>query len=384
MQQDSAADAKILVIDDSAIMRSSINEMLQEDFTVVEAEDGESGWAILLTDPHIAALITDATMKKIAGDELINRVRSHPDQQINNLPIILLTSSSDEAVREKALEMGVTDFIVKPLEKTQLLARLKAHVEFFQKRNQLNQCTNDVMQHFVLDPITQLTSEQYLLLKGDQDIAFAKRHENNFSVIAVGIDCFGEYQKDYGKHIGNEILKYIANIIKTAIRSEDSLAMILPANFAILATSTGRLEATVLCERIRKQIAIQEFATSNITIPISITLGLVSLKTDRFDDIESFLHMALQRVTKGQKSGGNRLVAHVSQDIPSAENKPLIIDINEALAILEQGDSEIVLQSLPALLQKILPLIALADSEYQWGMDNVIHAIMSKLSEKTA
>ena len=128
MSGDSGAKARILMVDDSKLMRKAAVKMLGEEFDVVTADDGAQAWQMVGEDQTIQVVFSDLNMPVSDGYELLRRVRASADAGIQTLPLIIVTGAeNDEAARMKALDMGATDFITKPFSTTDLVARARAH-----------------------------------------------------------------------------------------------------------------------------------------------------------------------------------------------------------------------------------------------------------------
>lgn len=119
----------ILVVDDSRTVRAGLSRVLTPKFSVIEAEDGEDGWRKLQANGYIKLVITDIMMPKLDGYGLICRIRGADNEQLQKLPIIVVTSAEDELSRERAHACGANNFIVKPAKSTDLIDRVNFHTE---------------------------------------------------------------------------------------------------------------------------------------------------------------------------------------------------------------------------------------------------------------
>ncbi len=116
----------VLVVDDSRTIRAAVSKFLRDRFTVIEAADGEAGWAALQQAPDTPIIITDIQMPILDGYGFICRIRASDDERIREKPIVVITSADDETTRERAYACGANDFILKPLEFANLASRLNS------------------------------------------------------------------------------------------------------------------------------------------------------------------------------------------------------------------------------------------------------------------
>lgn len=119
----------VLVADDSRTVRAAIRKYLSSHFEVLEAEDGEAAWALLTENPRVQLVVTDIQMPRLDGYGFICRIRAANDPKLRNYPIVVITSAEDEISRERAYACGANDFILKPLEFSDLVPRLQSQIE---------------------------------------------------------------------------------------------------------------------------------------------------------------------------------------------------------------------------------------------------------------
>jgi diguanylate cyclase (GGDEF)-like protein len=366
---------RIIVVDDSKLMRVSLKNCLKDEFDIVETENGEQGWKTLTSDPTLQVVITDAQMPVLDGWELIARIRGSSLDHVREIPVIMITGADDETARERALAAGATDFVTKPFDKTQLLARTRTHAK-------LDQTTRKLAAEGAIDPVTNVNSRRYFSERGTQDLAFAKRRSQDVSVIVMRIDRYDAIRADHGEEVGTELLQWVARKIKETVRTEDTLARIEGASFAVIASGAGRLEGAVLCERARKAVIAAPFAHGGGNIPVSLSLGLVCFGHDRPETIEKFLEIAEQRATRAQAEGGNRIVAaDVAEKKPDSVVVELVPGVDSALQMIASKNVERLKPHFVTLLRRVLPLFEAADAHLKLGIGDALAAIRQKLAK---
>ncbi|HEX6240693.1 MAG TPA: ATP-binding protein, partial [Polyangiales bacterium] len=120
-QTDEAERASVLVVDDNSDMRSLLTEVLEPRYRVLEARNGEEALANVRSfTPDL--IISDVMMPKLSGEELVYSVRKLP--VLDGVPILLLTAKADEALRARVLRLGAQDYLLKPFDREELLARV--------------------------------------------------------------------------------------------------------------------------------------------------------------------------------------------------------------------------------------------------------------------
>ena len=127
---------RILFVDDSKVVRSAAVHMLGDDFDLALAEDGQKAWDMIVADNTIKLVFTDLVMPELDGFEVLNLVRASTDERIRKLPIIVLTAADDSSgSKEKAYQMGATDFITKPFDAAKIKAGAEAHLSHLNTLN---------------------------------------------------------------------------------------------------------------------------------------------------------------------------------------------------------------------------------------------------------
>lgn len=119
--------SRVLVVDDSAVIRKAISRVLDTEYDLVEANDGEAGWEALKNNQDLGVVISDVQMPKLDGYGMICRIRADEDPGVRDVPVIVITSAEDDVTRERAYACGANDFILKPIDSEQLLSCVRTH-----------------------------------------------------------------------------------------------------------------------------------------------------------------------------------------------------------------------------------------------------------------
>ncbi len=313
------AKPRVLVADDSRVVRLAIKKILGTDYELVEVGDGASAWDRVRADSEIQALVTDIEMPNIDGYELICRIRAAEETRVRELPVIVITGAEDEETKQRAFACGATDFIIKPIDAIQLQARVQAYVRYDQSTRKLAEKSAALEDQAIMDSMTGLCSRRYLIQRGEQDLAFAVRRGNDLSLIRVDIDHFKKLYKAHGDDVSEALLVWFGKLFLDTARTEDTVARVGGSQFAILANATNIEAATTLCQRLQEAVANQPYRHGNVTIPIALSMGMASLAQDHQDNIEELLKLAHQRLCHAQSEGGDRVCSSILPDMQVIE-----------------------------------------------------------------
>lgn len=378
----SAASDKpvVLVIDDSRVIRRAISKILAGEFTLIEAEDGEAGWQHLAANERVQVVISDVEMPKLDGYGLICRVRAAEAQRVRDIPVIVITGAQDDQTRERAFACGATDFVIKPIDGVQLLARARAHARLDQTTRQLNETVKSLEEQSAVDPLTELHSRRYFLQRAAQDLAFAKRHAQDLCVVRIDFDNFRNIYKHYGDEACDQAFVWLARLMRASTRTEDTAARIRGGEFAILAPAADYAQASVLCERLRSAVAETAFEYNGARVPLTVSLGLATLNGDRADTVEELLARAEQRLTLAKAAGGNQLGVGYEHEVTAPEEAVMEQpDLETALRMAAEGDGGKLAPYLADFVARLLPLLELSDKQLELDLAPALQTLRERL-----
>ena len=357
--------AKILVVDDSRIVRASIRKHLAADYELVEEGDGLAGWNRLCADPGIQLLISDLSMPELDGMELVARVRAAEEARIRELPVIIISGEEDEATRQRCVAHGANDFITKSADRTEMLARVKANLDLATTRRTLHATRTADEHKSTVDVETGVASPHLLALQLDQLHAFATRHASPLVLTLIRIDEFDTLLQTLGDRLSVQMLSMLAKLLQTKLRREDTFAHLEGPLFAIASPGLSLDGARILADRLQQTVSNARINFRGEKLTLSATLSVTSTHHDPQASAQDFFAQGLQSLHATDTRGGL-----VIPDTPVAQAAPP--QISEALAMLQRGETDALRPHLPALIAYLQPLLALANSEMQlgWPLDS--------------
>jgi diguanylate cyclase (GGDEF)-like protein len=370
----------VLVADDSKVIRKAVSKILGNDFELIEAEDGESAWDQLGKDGSIEVLMTDIEMPRLDGYGLICRVRAADHNHLRELPIIVITGAEDDVTRERAYACGATDFITKPIDGVQLLARARAHAKLDEAVRKLGEMESTLEQQTSNDPLTQLRSQRYIFERGEQDLSFAKRRGTELSVVRLDVDNFRALYDAHGDELCNQLIVWVSKIVQSCTRTEDTTARMRGAHFTVLMPGTAPTAAAVVAERIRTSIAAKPFSHAGVTVSVTASVGLVTLGRIKADNFQELMHAAERNLTLAKADGGNRLSIGYNDSLHVAEESVIEQpDMETALRLIEKNEGGKLLPYLPELTARLVPFLELANRNLDLDIADTLAAIKDKL-----
>lgn len=300
---------RLLIVDDSKVIRVTARKILRDHFETVEAVDGENAWELLSGEESFALMVSDLTMPRLDGFGLLERIRSSHLPQIRELPVIIITGANDtEATMERARSVGATDFIGKPFDAVHLLARTQAHASSHAATNKLMEENTALEENSGIDSTTGLCNETSFMERGYQQLSYAVRHGSNLAMFRIEIDFFGELFQRHGEALTESVIREMGKNLASVIRQEDTAARTGTARFSLLLPGMNQIGIRNMAERINRNFSTHRFMSGDTRIPVTISVGVGAPDIRRNTRFEELLALADQRLTRAVAQGGNQIV----------------------------------------------------------------------------
>ncbi len=361
---------RILVVDDSRMVRASIVKHIRGRFEVREEPDGEAGWEALLVDPGIELVLTDIGMPRLDGYGLLERIRASKVSRVRELPVVIISGDEDESARERALALGANGFIPKGSGSVELLATLSSLVRLAKTQSELERSRAALAQQSAVDPDSGLVTPAYLEHRGTQAVAEARRRQSDIGAMVVGVDQYDELVGRYGDHVAQLVLRKLGKLITGRIRAEDTLSQHATAQFALLSPGIDRVSSCAFALRVRSSVEKLLMAYRDERIRVTLSIGVANAVADGRQAVSELLALAAERAAHARAAGGNRVFG-AAGEVDAAEIERELARQPGLDAVLRQvraGAREEVVRQLPGVIAALMPLLELIESQYQVGL----------------
>lgn len=361
---------KVLIVDDSRMVRASLVKLIRGRFEFREEADGEAGWQALLVDPTIELVLTDIGMPQLDGYGLLERIRGSRVARVREMPVIVISGDEDDSVRERARKLGANDFITKGIGAAELVARLDSLTRLAQTQRELEESRAALAKQSPVDPATGLATVSYLNWRGEQELAAARRRQGHLSVQVIEIDRYDQLVVKHGDHVAQLVTRKLSGILGTKVRTEDTVTQMSASQFVCLSPGTDIGGCCAFALRMQKNIEKLVMTYREDRIRINVTIGIASTVTDGLRSVSELIAVATQRLEAGKQSGGNRVIGdrgEVSQEMVDTLVRK-VVSIDQALAQLQGGDAGEVEAHLPAVVATLMPLLHLIEARTGFGI----------------
>jgi diguanylate cyclase (GGDEF)-like protein len=352
---------RVLIIDDSRLIRTAASRMFGDGFEVLLAVDGADGWNIIQRDADIQVVFTDLVMPVMGGFELLKLIRTSNRPLISQLPVIVATGADNpEIAKQKAFSLGATDFITKPFNSTGIRTRALSYANLHQSNRELRQQTT-------LDDVTGLLNTLGLERQLSKELAFVTRHESSMAVMSLQIDGFKDLFISVGRAGSEAIIKKVAALLSSLVRKEDTVARTSVSGFSVLMPLVDAQNGLELADRICRAVESLRVRLDGRRLAITLSIGVCILEKGNQADTETLLEAADRALEKAVSLGRSQLYQLTIKDYLAANNLQLSdsLSIDQLILQLQQGHEVEVLPKLTAAAQQLLPLIQLMSAEQQ-------------------
>jgi len=286
---------KVLVVDDSSTARKFVCGLLRLHlYQVVEAADGVEAIKALLAHPDIKMLITDYTMPRMDGFELVKTIRSKYEKA--DLIIIGLSSEGEGALSAKFIKNGANDFLRKPFNHEEFFCRISHHIDFIELIEQVRDTANR-------DELTGCYNRKYFFEQGASFRNRAVQQGSPLSLAVIELDDFRGVNERYGHEIGNFVMQRIADNLEGAF-NRFLLARAGGQEFFALMPGLPNDKAVAFVDGVRQLVAANPQLLGGERATITFSGGVTSVLGESIDDMLSTAGACLHRA----KDAGGDLV----------------------------------------------------------------------------
>jgi diguanylate cyclase (GGDEF)-like protein len=298
---------KILIVDDSRLIAHVAKTMLtKRGHEIILAQDGKAGVEAAKSEqPDI--ILLDLIMPVMDGYEVCKHLKG--DDSTKEIPIIMVTSKAEAADKVKGLEMGALDYVTKPFDESELIARVNIHLRLRELYEAVQEQNRQLQEMANRDGLTGLYNHRYFHEQLSQDFLRAKRYHENLSCILFDIDFFKKFNDTYGHQTGDLVLKGLASVIQRATRESDLAARYGGEEFAIILYHTDGPAAYQAGERLRTMVESHEIQDDSNVLRVTISVGVATFPHEKIHDSKDLIEHTDQALYKAKDNGRNRVEA---------------------------------------------------------------------------
>jgi two-component system cell cycle response regulator len=295
----------ILLIDDESRQAERVSEFLSSEHKVTILPNAADA-ALEIAEGEYELVLVSMSLKDIDPLRVCSQIRTL--EQSRALPVILMAEQDDRARVVRGLDLGVNDFISRPIERNELVARVRTQIRRQRYAAELRESVSNSLQMAVIDELTGLYNRRYF----DRHLAImldkAQSNDRELAVMMLDIDFFKAVNDTHGHDVGDLVLKEFALRLRRNIRGVDLACRYGGEEFVVMMPDTDYRAAQAVAERVRLSMSEKGFDV-NTPSPLDITISVgLALKQDTTDTPEIVLKRADVALYRAKREGRNRVI----------------------------------------------------------------------------
>jgi diguanylate cyclase (GGDEF)-like protein len=305
---------KLLVADDSAIYRKLVEQTLSErKYEVLFAKSGcEAMNVFAVHQPSL--VITDWMMPDFSGIELCKNIRQHFQKTYTY--IIILTGMTEKSEVVKGLAAGADDYLTKPFDREELLARVGVGRRVVELHRQIEAKSRLLEQLALTDALTNLPNRRAIEDWATRQLSGAARYGFPFWMVMADLDHFKNVNDSYGHEAGDIVLKRFAEILKANSRKSDICGRVGGEEFLFSLTHTDAQNAKLVIERIRGELEETKFDFGGRDLKVTASFGVAGFEGKRAPDLSQLMAQADAALYSAKRLGRNRIEFAALVELP--------------------------------------------------------------------
>jgi two-component system, cell cycle response regulator len=302
----SVEGSTIVLAEDDRLTREHTSGVLRSRGFVVETfEDGQ------LVIERVARggvdlVLLDVLMPKMSGLEACRVLKGM--QRDSFLPVVLLTVKADTASRVEGLKIGADDYVCKPFEEQELLARIDAMLRIKKLHDHVNHVRSRLEQLSLHDDLTGLFNYRYLHSRLNEEFKRAERYHEPLSCMVIDIDSLQQHNESMGREHGDGVIKHIADSLRRTVREIDVVARFGGDEFLVALPSTHFAGSVTVAERLWREVSRPSpSAVGERKKRPTISIGVALYPSRDVRTKDALLRGADTALRQAKRDGGNRI-----------------------------------------------------------------------------
>ncbi len=311
--------AKVLIVDDERLNITVLGDLLRNEYNLIIAKNGEQAIKRIFCDEPPDLILLDIIMPDVSGYEICSMIKADP--RTENIPVIFITSMTNEDDETKGFQLGAADYVSKPFRGAVVRARIKNHLELKRRGDILERLSR-------LDGLTGIPNRRRFDTYLSDEWNTMQRVGKSLCVILMDIDFFKFYNDNYGHPAGDECLRLVAEALEsTPSRSTDLVARYGGEEFAAILPDTPLDGALMIAEKLRNSVVglqiPHKYSTTSNLVTISVGVSGITLGANNTGFSESRTEITtantlVKEADKGlylaKKQGRNQIGCSISPE----------------------------------------------------------------------
>lgn len=305
----------VAVVDDDATIRRLITLYLKRNaFDVIECATGEDARRILHEFPWDLAIL-DRRLPDIDGLDLCVELKS--DARLRNRYVIVLTGKDEPSDKLEGFDLGADDYVTKPFQPPELLARIRAAKRIVDLQNELIESNRRLERLSITDGLTQLHNHRHFQEQLARAFEESARYRRPLALALIDIDHFKRINDTWGHASGDEVLKVVSRIFAESVRGADLVARYGGEEFAVMMPETDLDDARLVAEKIRQRVEATSIDTDQASISATVSIGVAAAPRPALPTPMALIEAADRALYRAKREGRNQVRLDARNESPS-------------------------------------------------------------------
>lgn len=319
--------ARIGLGDDERLGRESLALVLRDAGYQVEVFDGAPRLLERAAEASFDIVLLDVMMPRMSGLEACRLFKGTTQAAGLFVPVVLLSGRGDARARTEGLRMGADDFLCKPYDPQELIARIQALLRIKRQYDEVAAQRDRLARTSVHDELTELYSARYLRHRLLEEFHRAERYHDPLTYLIVDVDRLASVNETLGREAGDAVLRGVADVLRQSVRDVDVVGRSGGDELVVLLPSTHFAGAAIAAERISRAVSAQLFEIkgkrATATATASVGVGLYPSRDVRTKD--ALVRAAESALRHAKREGPGRVCIYQQQGflyVPAQASPP--------------------------------------------------------------
>ncbi|MFC6488644.1 PleD family two-component system response regulator [Nitratireductor sp. GCM10026969] len=305
--EDEEEKARVLLVEENEASARHLKRMLRGQFTLETVAKPQAAF-LQAAEAAYECIVVATGFSEYDPLRLCSQLRALERTRL--VPIVLLAGDADEECVIRGLELGVNDYLLRPVERQELIARLRTQIRRKRYNDSLRSSVARTVEMAVTDPLTGLHNRRYMDSHLRTLFDRADARERPLSLILIDIDRFKVINDTWGHDSGDAVLKELAARLRTNLRAIDLVCRYGGEEFVIVMPDTELFIAEKVAERIRAEVAHEPFpkGKGEEGLEVTASLGVAAMRQPG-DTVEALLKRADVALYEAKSGGRNKVAA---------------------------------------------------------------------------
>lgn len=290
---------RILIVDDKPEIRDSMCEYMRMAGFAAESAGSAEAALTLIREAPFDVMVADIAMPGLGGLELTRLVKKD-----SGTDVIVMTGYTQNYSYEDAINIGASDFVIKPVRYEELLLRVRRVLRERGLTEERNRMLEKLQRLAITDGLTTLFNSRHFYSQLELEADRSIRYKHPLALLLIDIDRFKEFNDSYGHLEGDRVLVRFSQILKSCLRANDSAYRYGGEEFTVILPETAAEEARTVAQRIRAALEAERFLPTP-GCPVSRTISIGVTEYSPMEDMTAFIRRADEAMYVSKQNGRN-------------------------------------------------------------------------------